>query len=132
MAAVLAAFSLLQSAASAQTTATGSAPPGLDGKDTFQQYCAVCHGLQGKGDGPAASALKSRPSDLATLAKRNGTFPAAHVTNVLKGMDPVVAHGSTAMMTWGAVFLADVNGDRSKADARINAVVRFIESLQVK
>jgi mono/diheme cytochrome c family protein len=102
------------------------------GKDTFQPSCAVCHGARGKGDGPAAAALLRRPADLATLAKRNGTFPAAHVTGVLKGTDPVVGHGSTGMMVWGAVFLADANGDQTRADVRINEVVKFIESIQTK
>jgi len=35
-------------------------------------------------------------------------------------------------MVWGAVFLADANGDQAKADARINEVVKFIESIQAK
>ena len=30
------------------------------GAETYRQCCAVCHGKTGKGDGPAASALKSR------------------------------------------------------------------------
>src|ERR1039458_5063223 len=31
------------------------------GKDLYREYCAVCHGTTGKGDGPAASALKVPP-----------------------------------------------------------------------
>ena len=129
---VLVVFGLSSEAAFAQTKSTGGTSSVQSGKDTFQQSCAVCHGALGKGDGPAAAALTRRPADLATLARRNGTFPAAHVEGVLKGTDPVVAHGSTGMMVWGAVFLADVNGDRAKADARISDVVKFIESIQVK
>lgn len=40
------------------------------GQEMFTSYCAVCHGTDGKGSGPAASALKVSPSDLTTLAKR--------------------------------------------------------------
>jgi hypothetical protein len=36
------------------------------------------------------------------------------------------------MMVWGALFLADANGNQAKADARINDLVAFIESIQVK
>ena len=37
------------------------------GKALFQQQCAVCHGTKGKGDGPAAVALKPRPGDLTAI-----------------------------------------------------------------
>jgi Crp-like helix-turn-helix domain/Cytochrome c len=41
------------------------------GKETFVKYCASCHGEDGKGNGPAAIALKPPPSDLTTLSKRH-------------------------------------------------------------
>ena len=41
------------------------------------------------------------------------------------------ALGGSALI-WGAMFLADANGDQAKADARISDVVKFIESIQVK
>ncbi len=45
------------------------------GQEMYKQFCAACHGADGKGDGPAASNLKTRPSDLTTLAKRHeGSF----------------------------------------------------------
>src|ERR1700683_3725370 len=51
------------------------------GSEMFINYCAVCHGKSGNGDGPAASALKVPPADLTTLAKRNGgKFDSAHVS----------------------------------------------------
>ena len=46
------------------------------GKEMYLAYCATCHGKEGKGDGPVASALKVPPADLTTLSKRNdGKFP---------------------------------------------------------
>lgn len=33
------------------------------GKEIFQTRCVLCHGEKGKGDGPAAAALSSRPAD---------------------------------------------------------------------
>lgn len=33
------------------------------GKKLYNQYCSMCHGATGKGDGPAAAALKPKPAD---------------------------------------------------------------------
>jgi hypothetical protein len=126
-------FSLL-CVAPASTYAQSKAPsPSVgNGQETFQQSCAVCHGKQGKGNGMAASSLNPPPSDLTTLAKRNGgAFPSAHLVAVLKGTDSSKAHSST-MMIWRALFLADAKGNEAAADARVNELVAFIQSLQVK
>jgi mono/diheme cytochrome c family protein len=56
------------------------------GQDMFKNYCAVCHGESGKGDGPAASAMKVSPVDLTTLAQKNGgKYPALHISSVVRG-----------------------------------------------
>jgi mono/diheme cytochrome c family protein len=34
------------------------------GQEIYAQYCAICHGLQGRGDGPLARTLVPRPADL--------------------------------------------------------------------
>lgn len=102
------------------------------GKGTFRQSCAVCHGEGGNGKGMAASALEPRPTDLTMLAKRNGTFPAALVEATIKSTDPIRAHGSPGMLAWGALFLADANGNQVEADARVRDIVAFIKSIQVK
>jgi len=34
------------------------------GQQIYVQNCLVCHGVQGRGDGPAALALRPRPADL--------------------------------------------------------------------
>ncbi len=33
------------------------------GKAKYAQFCAACHGPEGKGDGPAAAALNPKPRD---------------------------------------------------------------------
>lgn len=38
------------------------------GAEVYAQYCAACHGPQGKGDGPAGLSLNPRPADLAQHA----------------------------------------------------------------
>ena len=75
------------------------------GNEMYTTYCAVCHGADGKGNGPAAPALKSHPTDLTMLAKKNGgTFPAAHVTTTLEFGVENPAHGSKDMPIWGDLF----------------------------
>ena len=60
-------------------TSKGAAPiASAEGKDNFEADRAVCHGKEGKGDGPAAPAMKSPVPDLTTMAKRNnGKFDSA-------------------------------------------------------
>ncbi len=41
------------------------------GKKLFQANCASCHGVQGKGDGPAGAGLHPKPADLETMAGRH-------------------------------------------------------------
>lgn len=38
------------------------------GRMLFQKNCAVCHGAEGRGDGPAAAGFPHRPDDLGTIA----------------------------------------------------------------
>ena len=41
-----------------------------NGKQMYVSYCAPCHGVDGKGNGPVAAALKKQPADLAVLSKK--------------------------------------------------------------
>jgi mono/diheme cytochrome c family protein len=68
------------------------------GKTMFKQYCSACHGVDGKGGGPAASMLKLPPPDLTTLAKRHGgKFPYEYASSILRFGPGVAAHGSSDM-----------------------------------
>src|SRR5690349_14968183 len=56
-----------------------------DGKQMYANYCAPCHGVDGKGRGPAAAALKSQPTDLTALMRNNhGKYPDTHVVAILQ------------------------------------------------
>ena len=90
---------------------TGRTPPpllipSLAGGDLFRFYCASCHGRDGKGDGPVASALNRRPPDLTTIARRSGgRFPTNRVEGFVTGnREPTLAHGSADMPVWGPIF----------------------------
>src|SRR5271157_4992578 len=112
-------------------------PAGLtsvsSGKEMYHAYCAACHGADGEGDGPASPALKSRPSDLTNLAKRNaGKFPELRVFGAINGDLRVTAHGSKDMPTWGAVFRQMDGTDVAGVNLRIRNLTKYIESIQVK
>src|SRR5262252_6830879 len=75
------------------------------GKGMYNAYCASCHGVGGRGDGPAAPALKTAPTNLTLLtAKNGGTSPSAHVAAVIQGDAMTPAHGSKDMPVWGPIF----------------------------
>jgi mono/diheme cytochrome c family protein len=103
------------------------------GHEMYVNYCASCHGVDGKGDGPAAPAFKTPPSDLTTLAKRNGgKFPILRVRSILDGQRTVVAHGNQEMPVWGPVLRAVSGGNETVANLRIANLSRYVESLQEK
>ena len=103
------------------------------GQEMYRAYCAACHGTDGKGDGPTSAALKTRPSDLTDLAKRNaGKFSELSVFGTINGDLRITAHGSKDMPTWGAVFRQMDGTDVAGVKLRIRNLTKYIESLQVK
>ncbi|PWU05476.1 MAG: hypothetical protein C5B51_14540 [Terriglobia bacterium] len=110
----------------AQPTAT------LNGADLFKEYCAVCHGNDAKGSGPASDALKKRPADLTQLTRKNGgTFPELHVMNYIKGQDVVAAHGNRDMPIWGSIF-SQMSPNQDLVQIRVYALLKYIEQFQAK
>ena len=107
--------------------------PSNSGKEMFNSYCAVCHGRDGKGSGPAAAAMKSSPTDLTALAKQNGgKYPASHVAAVLKGQALTPAHGSQDMPIWGPLFSSISQGHEGQVQQRITNLTDYIGGLQEK
>jgi mono/diheme cytochrome c family protein len=65
------------------------------GETLFSRYCATCHGIGGRGNGPMAPVLTIQPTDLTALAAGNGgVFPLERAARRIDGSDPLVAHGS--------------------------------------
>lgn len=102
------------------------------GPEMYTSYCAVCHGVDGKGNGPAAEALKVRPPDLTTLTKRNGKYPSDHVTSAIRGDLRLAAHGSKEMPVWGDLFWGMSEGHSSEVQLRVTNSNKYIGSLQAK
>jgi mono/diheme cytochrome c family protein len=103
------------------------------GKETFLRYCASCHGTDGNGNGPAAIAMKTPPSDLTTLTRRHeDKYPAGYIGAVLKFGRSLASHGSEDMPIWGSRFKEfDPVRDRT-GQQHVDDVVAYLESLQAK
>jgi mono/diheme cytochrome c family protein len=126
-------FSLLATASAAQTgrrEEPSLSLLSLTGRDSFDNYCASCHGAGGRGDGALAASLKAIPSDLTALARRNGgTFPRSQVAAFIEGTGRhVPAHGATEMPLWGGIFRWLDSEARTKV--RIGNLAAYVESLQ--
>ena len=107
--------------------------PSNDGKDMYDNYCAVCHGKDGKGSGPAATAMKTSPTDLTALAKRNGgKYPASHVAAIIRGQATTSSHDRQDMPVWGPLFSSISQGHEAQVQQRITNLVDYVETLQAK
>jgi mono/diheme cytochrome c family protein len=74
----------------------------------FRNSCAVCHGIDGQGNGPMAVLLKVSPPNLTTLAARNGgKFPFDYVMQIIDGRATVGPHGTREMPIWGDRYMRD-------------------------
>ena len=101
---------LFAAALCAAALANGAAAVAAESEQVFKFYCAQCHGLGGKGDGP--NVTKNFP-----VSPRNFTDPAemnkltdADVKNVILDGGPA-ASKSPMMPPWGKTLTdADVDG----------------------
>jgi mono/diheme cytochrome c family protein len=131
--------------------AAGVAAPALADRGSLVQHgmrdyrdnCAVCHGMEGDGDGPIASTLTVAPGELTTLAARNGgAFPYERVFEVIDGRAEVAGHGTADMPVWGTTFRLEA--ERAAAGAmtarelelmvagRIHALTLFLREIQTE
>ena len=131
--AVVAALGMVCAQGKSAQKSAGRQPNLASGKETFLKYCASCHGEDGKGNGPAAMALKPPPSDLTTLSVRHeGKYPAGYIDALVTFGRSLAAHGSLDMPVWGARFkeldpVRDPTGQQ-----HVDDVVAYIRSLQTK
>ena len=135
-------------ASPASATAT-EAPPAMTSPELakaaedFTTYCSVCHGRDAKGNGPVAKELKTPPADLTRISVRSGgEFPADDVFKTIEGLDMPLAHGTSEMPIWGALFVRQAVGEgvliedaktaARVATDRIKRLVDYLETIQEK
>lgn len=107
------------------------------GEEMYASYCSACHGDKGKGDGPAAAAMTTAPSDLTTLSKsHNGRFPRTHVYfSILNGKARQKGEQGYYMPSWKGPFYSLCTGQRgcdAEVQMRVVRLTDYLQSLQVK
>jgi hypothetical protein len=118
------------------------------GKTEYQSSCAACHGIDAKGNGPVSKEMKTHPTDLTILAKKNnGVFPVNMVHKIIDGRDSLSSHGTREMPIWGYRFVPPQHFILKKADdyiylppdspeavvySRILAVIDYLNRIQEK
>jgi len=85
-----------------------------EGKNLYLSRCMFCHGESGKGDGPAARALKPPPTDLST-AEYWRTTSAERMKGIIAGGIP-----GSAMLPFKATLSAD----------QIDAVIAYLQAFK--
>lgn len=101
----------------AEPAATVSAPTLAQGEALYKQYCAACHGPEGKGNGPAAAGLPVKPADHTNGALMNKISDAELFKAIKEGGQAVGK--SPAMPPWGG----------SLKDEQLRALVLYVRSL---
>jgi mono/diheme cytochrome c family protein len=111
-------------------------PALVAGKLEFQENCAICHGINGKGHGPITPMLKKTPADLTQLSKKNGgEFPFWTTYRMIDGREPIEGHGGRDMPIWGDRFKAEAphsQGAESIVRGRILELIVYLQSIQEK
>jgi mono/diheme cytochrome c family protein len=103
------------------------------GKQMYKDYCAACHGIDGKGNGPAVEFLKAPPPDLTTMAKRYGEKSVVpKVTFILRADTQSKAHGTPDMPIWGPVFSSVSHHNEQVVLLRIHNLSTYVDSIQQK
>ena len=112
-----------------------SKAPLNNGKQMYVNYCAPCHGVEGKGNGPAAAALKKQPTDLAVLSRNHGgKFPSTHIMSVLEFGAANSSHGTAEMPVWGPMLgkMDTTIAEPNVRVLRISNLSQYVQSLQAK
>ena len=106
------------------------------GRQLYETYCASCHGLEARGDGPVASLLTIPPPDLTQIRTRNeGAFPVDDLYRMIDGREEVPAHGSREMPVWGNAWeTMDSSTMQSpqSVEERINLLIEYLRSIQTE
>lgn len=101
--------------AQAGAAAPADSDPGLA---KFQQFCATCHGPEGRGDAPAAASMNPKPRNFHDAAWQ-GKVTDEHIAKVIKE-GGAAAGLSATMPAWGGAL----------SDDDIQAVVKTIRSFK--
>jgi mono/diheme cytochrome c family protein len=107
------------------------------GKQDYDAYCAECHGLGGKGNGPSTLTIPMNPPppDLTLLSKKhNGKFPFDEVVDIIDGRKAIPSHERIQMPFLGVTLQKPGQEftvpSEASVKSRIRAMASYVESLQ--
>ncbi len=72
---------------------------GPAGADIFRVRCVMCHGQQGRGNGPMAASMNPRPMDFTDSTKRLATTDSAVADVIRRGRRTMPAFGQMLSRT---------------------------------
>jgi mono/diheme cytochrome c family protein len=106
----------------------------FNGKQTYKTLCMNCHGVDGKGDGYLAKELRTEPTDLTMLARKNGgEYPAERVAQSIDGREEVKTHGRREMPVWGDVLVWTQTDDatrQAEVKRKVGELVEYLRTIQ--
>jgi len=121
-------------------------PAIAQGQKLYTEYCASCHGADGKG----STKPDAKGPDLTQLAKSNGgKFPFYDVMLTISGRRPTgqdedaslpgsstKPHGDGKMPSWGQIFAKQEGATpldlQLQATGKIMLITEFLQSIQAK
>jgi mono/diheme cytochrome c family protein len=105
----------------------------VDGKAMYGNYCAPCHGVDGKGNGPMSSSLKRTPTNLTLLSKNNhGVYPESHVVGVLGHGATASGHNKSGMPEWAETLGNIDQNNKLDVPLRISNLSKYLQTIQAK
>ena len=113
----------------------------LKGTADFMTFCASCHGVNGRGNGPMVRELTKQPADLTKLTKQPAEiFPRGDIKKIVDGRTMPRSHGTAQMPVWGQRFSfqatadgtlqEDQKGIEKQVDDRLENIMTYLESIQ--
>jgi len=105
------------------------------GELEYQNACAVCHGVEARGNGIMSKYLSVKPANLRQLRiASGGNFPFWEVYRKIDGQFEIRGHGTRAMPIWGDRFRAQAGeggkSAQSQAAGRILSLVFYLQYIQ--
>jgi hypothetical protein len=104
------------------------------GKQMYLQYCASCHGIEGRGNGAVAKQLKIKVADLTILRKKSkGVYLLDNVMATIDGRRTVKGHGERDMPVWGEIFTREREKEKyTELTALLKAkiIAEYVATLQ--
>ena len=105
----------------------------MSGQDLYRRFCAACHGVEGRGDGPVAASLRVEVPDLTRPASRPGGVDRERIARIIDGRYIIGAHGTRLMPVWGEdlshLEIGNPDAERS-SQVIIGRLAEYVTSLQ--